>query len=173
MAEIIGIVTAGAQLFEQTSKIISLIRALSSELRDELGTIARQLSHANLLLDLAQRIQNDSPPLVEQHVKSCLEDLNIIHSKLAEINSGSRQRWLDKFWMTMKFKVKERDIGVAWKRIEGKMRALSLALEWENYLAVGGISKHLVSNAPAIHGTPIVRIRTHQALSIKHHTNIS
>jgi len=74
-----------------------------------LDIIARQFSHANLLLDLAQRIQNDSPPSVEQHVKSCLEDLNIIHNKLAEINAGSRQGWVDKLRMTMKFKAQERD----------------------------------------------------------------
>jgi tetratricopeptide (TPR) repeat protein len=166
MAEIIGLVATGAQLFEQTSKIISLVGTLSSELRDELGTIARQLSHANLLLDLAQRIQNDSPPSVEQHVKSCLEDLNIIHSKLAEINAGSRKGLVNKLRMTMKFKAKERDISLAWKRIEGKMRGLCLALEWENCLAVGDISKHLISHAPAIHDTRIARIPIHHSSGI-------
>lgn len=166
MAEVIGLVATGAQLFEQTSKIISLVGTLSSELRDELGTIARQLSHANLLLDLAQRIQNDSPPSVEQHVKSCLEDLNIVHSKLAEINAGSRKGLVDKLRMTMKFKAKERDIGLAWKRIEEKMRGLCLALEWENCLAVGDISKRLISHAPAIHDTRTARIPIHQASGI-------
>jgi hypothetical protein len=158
MAEVIGLVAAGAQLFQQTSKIISMVRNLSSELRDELGTIARQLSHANLLLDLAQRIQNDSPPSVEQHVKSCLEDLNIIHSKLVEIGAGPRQRWAEKLRIAIKFKAKERDIVEAWKRIEGKMGALSLALEWENRLAVDEISKRHISNAQASQDTFLVSI---------------
>lgn len=157
MAEVIGLVAVGAQLFEQSSKIISLVRTLSSELRDELGTIARQLAHANMLLDLAQRIQKDSPPSVEQHAKGCLEDLNIIHSSLAEINAGSRQGFVDKLRMGVKFKAKKRDIVVAWKRIEGKMRALSLALEWENCVAVSGISNHLNSITSALHGTHMVR----------------
>jgi len=158
MAEVIGLIAAGAQLFEQTSKIVSMVRTLSSELRDELGITARQLSHANILLDLAQRIQNDSPPLIEQHVRSCLEDLNIIHSKLAEISTGSRQGWMNKLRISMKYKANERDILVSWKRMEGKMRALSLAFEWENFLAISGISKRLILDAPASQGPSMVCI---------------
>jgi hypothetical protein len=158
MAEVVSLVAASAQLFQQTLNVISMIRDLSSEVRHEMGSAAWQLSHADVLLGLAQKIQQESPPLLKQPVECCLAELNIIHSKLAEINAGSRQGLMNRLRMAVKLKAKERDIVEAWKRIEEKTRALSLALQWENYVAVDGISKHLIPNELASQDIPVVHI---------------
>jgi hypothetical protein len=169
MAEVVGLVAAGAQLFELTSEVISMVRNLSSEMRDELGSGAWQLSHANALLALAQDIQQDSSPIVEEPLKCCLGELKLIHSKLVEVSAGSRQGRVDRLLMALKFKANERDTVAAWKRIEEKMRVLSLVLQWKSFLAVDGISKCLTSDTPASQGIPVARIPIFKVLTILKH----
>jgi hypothetical protein len=143
MAEVVGLVAAGAQLLELTFEVVSMVKDLSLEIRDELGSGAWQLSQANALLALARDIQQDGSHVIEEPLKCFLAELKLVHSKLIEVSAGSRQGRLNRLKMAVKFKANERDIVATWSRIEDKVKLLSLALQWKSCLAVDEISKRL------------------------------
>jgi hypothetical protein len=158
MAEVFGLLVAGAQIFQQTFGVISTITYLSSEIQDDLGSFARQLSHVDILLGLIRTIEQDSLPTVRPHVKSCLEELKILRKRLEKISSGSRRGWVNRLQMAVKVKAHERETASAWKRVEAKTTALSLALELGNCQAMAGISKHIVAYSQNSQSLIVVRI---------------
>lgn len=160
MAEVVGLVAAGAQLLELTFEVISLVKGLIAEVRDELGSGEWQLSQAKTLLKLVRDIQQDSSPIIEEPLKSCLGELQLVHRKLVEVSAGSRQGRLNRLMMAAKFKAQEKAITAAWKRMEAKIQILSLALQWKSSLAVDGISKHTTSDTTLSRCTPAVRTST-------------
>lgn len=167
MAEVVGLVAAGAQLLELTFEVISLVKSVSSEIRDEVGSGARQLSQANALLALVQEIQQDSPPFIEERLKGCLGELRLVHSKLVDISAGSRQGRLNRVAMAFKFKAHEKIIVSAWKRFEDKMQVLSVALQWKSFQAINEMSKRIVSDIPESRGTLMVRIADSESIDLR------
>jgi len=159
MAEVLGLVAAGTQLLDLTIEVISMIKGLSLEVQDELGSGEWQLLQANSLLALAKDIQEYDSPIIEEPLRYCLGELKLVHRKLVEVSAGSRQGRLNRLMMAVKFKAHEKNIAAAWKRMEAKMQVLSLALQWKSLLAVDGFSKHLVSDTAASRDTSVVRIQ--------------